>query len=393
MAMELAMHLLQEVKLARKSLYVLLVGVMLVAFSVTACAPGGGDSGAAGTAAGMEDTTWRMQSPYPAGMSRYICIEAIADRLTTITEGKLTVEAHPSGSIVPAYAELEAVAAGTLEMADNSVQSGAGTLGDWAYFVSGAYPAGPSPMEFIGWYYDGGGIATLEGLVQKTYPNVTLVGMRVMSGAESFGWYNKTITSIDDFKGMKFRTSGIWGEILDSAGASVVLLPGGELYPSMERGVIDGFEFCNPGMDYDMGFCEIADYWYGPGIHATAAIQEIWVQTELWEALPDSYKVLIEEVVKAQCFEELLRTNGVDALAMDKIRDAGVQIMEVPLDVQREIVEMARKLYAEKAAADPEVKLILGSQDAYFKKIRESRPLIDPDLSQFQDIIDKYPLS
>ena len=158
--------------MARKSLYVLLVAVMLLAFSVTACAPSGGGSGEAGTAAEMESTTWRMQSPYPAGMSRYICVEAIADRITTITEGKLTVEAHPSGSIVPAYSELEAVAAGTLEMCDNSVQSSAGTLGDWAYFVSGAYPAGPGPMEFIGWYYDGGGIATLEGLVRKTYPDV-----------------------------------------------------------------------------------------------------------------------------------------------------------------------------------------------------------------------------
>jgi len=306
-------------------------------------------------------TFWGSGTPF------FRSIQEACNRINTASGGRLVVELFPGGAVCPATKEFDAVNAGTAELA----RSGGHYL-LYLFPAAGLFGivvAGPSPLERLTWYYEGGG-RQLEERMMAGY-NVRTVAYATLARAEMFGHANKPIKSLADFKGLKFRTAGDWGSILTKMGASVVFLPGGEIYEAMKRGVVDAFEYSTPAVNFDMGFHEIAKYAIFPGIHAPNATDQYLGNKAAWAKLPADLQALVEEIL----MNEQLHFYGVqtmaDMAAIKKMKDYGNILISLPEEVQREIEKVAAGYYDELAAKDSFVAEVLKSQREFAKAYRE----------------------
>jgi len=315
-------------------------------------------------------TVWKAQSSYPTGLTQiYTPAVRFAEKIEKLTDGELVVKMYPGDAIVPSKKVFEAVSAGTLDM-------GMTWAGWWvgmfnaSHLLGNAYPDALQLREMLGWIYAGGGLE----LWNETYKGH---GVRVLppygvQGSEILAWSRKPINSLEDFKGLKFRTVGIWGRVLERLGAKVVSLAGGEVYTAMERGVIDALEFNTPTTDKELGLYEICKYAKLPGIHQPAVPLETLVNEKSWGKLSESLKMKVEMALRDASFESLNQTLKQDAEAMQFLRDQKhVNVSKLSPEMIKEIVRIGNEELDKDAAKDPMFAKVLKSQ-------RDFRKLVEP---------------
>ena len=289
--------------------------------------------------------------------------------------GRFVIEFFPGGAVAPATKEFDALDRGIIEM----VQTGMHYNMD-KFSTGGLYNiivAGPTPMAYITWYLEGGG----EELIQELFADYNVMGLSVLTigRAEMFGYSNSPLETMADFKGLKFRTAGDWGEVLtEYFGASVIFLPGGEIYEAMQRGVIDAFEFSSPSVNVPFGFNEIAKYAVFPGIHAPGVLMPGLVNKDAWAKLPDDFKVILEHAVLAECLRNHLVESDQDSWGVEQHREMGMEIVYLSEDVQKEIEVAAADFYSKKAAGDAFFAKVYNSVNEYKKALGETNTLQFP---------------
>lgn len=299
----------------------------------------------------------------------YRALERVAEKITAASNGRLVVKANPADAIAPATKEFDAVDSGILDFAMTA-------YGYW----TDKFPAaqlftyqigGLSPMEHAAWHLVGDGDELAHEMIQG-YDVKLLTG--VILPPEIFLWTNKELKSPADMKGLKYRSGGgdeptIFGEYLGTAG---VFMPTGEIYESMQRGVIDGFQCSSPAVDYSMGFQEVADYaWLSP-VRQPAEFHSYLVNTQSWAELPDDLKVLVEEACMATGLEHYAYMLREDVLAIQKLKDYGTNVLPVPESIEDAVLAAAEDYYAKKKAEDPMMAKVLDSIDAFKKTYREA---------------------
>ncbi len=375
-----------------KRLFALLGTMVVIAVLVVAgCAPeaappeeeGNGqapeeeEEEAAPSQPSAETIEWRMQMPFPTGFVMYKAGDMFTSFVDEMSNGRLVITNNPGGAIVDALKEMRAVSDGVLDCTltgSHYHTSEIGLAGD----LFNLYPAGMAPQEFAVWYYEGGGHALHQEMYDRQNLNV-VANLSTFTSAELFGWFAEPVTSLDDFKGMKFRTAGIWGEMLNEMGAAVVTMPGGEIYESMQRGVIDAFEFSTPGVDWSAGFQELGAYVHGPGIHAPQSAFELLINTDQWNALPDDLKAIVTHAAEAITIRSLAMVDYADMQGIANLKEYGTEFVYLPEDVQKAIVEVANKKYDEIAAEDEFFAKVLASQRDFVASYREFKAFTQPD--------------
>jgi len=321
--------------------------------------------------------SWDLQAIWPAGFQSFVaCNQALMD-MEAASGGRLDITLHPAGAIVPAYEILDAVDTGALDGQVSGISAQFGKFATAMFFDK--YPAGPSAYEMYIWLQEGGGMELWQELYDRNDINVTVIGALGASAAENFGWFNEPITSLDDFDGLKFRTQGTWGDVLTSLGASVVTMPGGEVYESAQRGVIDAFEYSTPAVDLSAGFPEIRNVMMEPGIHAPTAIYDLIVNTDSWNELPADLKALVKMGTTAGSMYVLANTDYLDMIAYQELLDMGIEVHSLPDDVIDEIVVVANEFWDEMAADDPFFAEVLQSQRDFLRDFRAMQNLKQPD--------------
>jgi TRAP-type mannitol/chloroaromatic compound transport system substrate-binding protein len=237
--------------------------------------------------------------------------------------------------------------------------------------------AGPTPMAYITWYLEGDG----EELINELFTDYNVMGLSVLTigRAEMFGYSNTPLETMADFKGLKFRTAGDWGEVLtEYFGASVIFLPGGEIYEAMQRGVIDAFEFSSPSVNVPFGFNEIAKYAVFPGIHAPGVLMPGLVNKDAWAKLPDDFKIILEHAVLAECLRNHLVESDQDSWGVEQHRAMGMEIISLSEEVQKEIEAAAADFYSKKAEGDAFFAKVYNSVNEYKKALGETNTLQFP---------------
>ena len=289
--------------------------------------------------------------------------------------GNFIIEFFPDGSVAPSTKEFDALDRGIVEI----VQTGMHYNMD-KFSCGGLYniiAAGPTPMVYLTWYLQGDG----QELIQEMFADYNVMGVSVMTigRAEMFGYSNKPLESMADFKGLKFRTAGDWGEILtEKFGASVIFLPGGEVYEAMQRGVIDAFEFSSPSVNVPFGFNEIAKYAMFPGIHAPGVLMPGLVNKDAWAKLPDGFKVILEHAILAECLRNHLVESDQDTWGVEQHKAAGMEIIYLSEAVQKEIEAAAEDFYNKKAEEDAFFAKVWNSVNEYKKALGETNKLQYP---------------
>ena len=318
---------------------------------------------------------WRAQSSYSAGLPQlYSPAAHFAEEIEKLTDGRLVVKLSPGGAIVPALKVFDAVDAGTLDMGFTWAGWWIGKIPAAVLFAN-SYPNGMQKEEMLGWIYTGGGLELWNELYAGH--NITVLPPYGMLGSENFCWSHKPITQLSDFKGLKFRTVGIWGKCLERLGARVVTLPGAEVYPSLERRVIDACEFGTPAIDKKFGFQEICDYLLVPGIHEPCAPLETLVNKKSWDRLPDDLKYKVKVALRDSCFWAMNKALKEDADAMEFFRNCkGLTVSKLSPEMIAGIVRIGDEVLAEQAAKDPLFAKVLQSQIAFRKNVEPYADLV-----------------
>jgi len=239
----------------------------------------------------------RWQSTWP---SKDIFHEYAVDfgkKINDMTGGDLRIEVLPAGAVVPAFGLLDAVSKGTLDGGHGVLVYHYGKQNALALWGSGpAY--GMTAQELMAWHKYGGGKELLQKIFSSIGANVVSFPYGPM-WTQPLGWYKKPITKPEDFKGLKFRTVGISIDVFTGLGAAVNALPGGEIVPAMDRGLLDAAEFNNPTSDRILGFPDVSKVYMLQSYHQSAEQFEISFNKTKFDALPAKIRAIIENGVEA----------------------------------------------------------------------------------------------
>ena len=213
----------------------------------------------------------------------------VADTITAMSDGTLTVDVKAAGELVGAFEVFDAVTAGQADMYHAADYYFVSQHPGYAYFT--AVPFGMTPQELVNWYYHGDGHALHDELGQ-IFGLKSFIGGN--TGPQAGGWFNKEIKGPEDFNGLKFRMPGLGGKALGKLGASVQNIPGSEVYQALSSGAIDGTEWIGPWADEKAGFQEITKTYYTAGFHEPGAALSVATNREVFEGLSPAHQKIIE---------------------------------------------------------------------------------------------------
>jgi len=310
---------------------------------------------------------WEFETEYSSGTEIWNQYKKWADMVNQATQGRISITVRGSGEIVPAYQILEAVKTGLLNVGHNSGGQMQTILGDTGSFLGGSgIPAGPLGLDEVAWYYEGGGEAIMNDLIKDYGVNVAWHALM----PEMFGHFKKPITSKADFKGMKFRTYGLWGNVLTKWGASVITVAGSEIYQAAKSGIIDAFEYSTPVSNWVQGFHEIMPYVGLPGIHSPGAAAGIVISHKDWGNLPADLKNAVVISGKAFALTYFLSMTKMDAEAIDKYKAYGTKFFYLSEEFQQDVAAAGKELMAEISAKDPTFKRVYEHMKAFCQTFR-----------------------
>lgn len=288
-----------------------------------------------------------------------------AERVTRATGGALTFTVHGAGDIVPPFEVFGAVASGAIPF-------GYDWTSYWANSIPvagllGGMPFGPDPDLYLAWLYNGGGLE----LIQRTFDayNVHVIPCQMLV-PEAGGWFNREINSLADLQGLNMRFAGLGAAVMARLGVNTMLIPGGEIYVSLERGRIDATEFSSPGLDVGFGFQNIAQYYYFPGWHQPSSMNNITVNLDVWNSLSADQHAAIEDACFANITEILAQQVHTQIDALEQIEAAGVEVRRFPDDVLAALREATTAEMEALAGNDPAFREAYESLTAYIERTR-----------------------
>jgi TRAP-type mannitol/chloroaromatic compound transport system substrate-binding protein len=305
----------------------------------------------------------------------------MADRVRVASAGRLDITVHPGGAIVENYEEIPAIKDGVAELCYGHLGVHRKFIGDVGYLLApSGLPGGPDPIEIIGWYYVGGGKEIVDEIMEPWGITISCTAQP----AELFAHSNKKLVSAEDFNGVKFRTIGLWGDILTEYGASVVTLSGSEIYPAAEKGVIDAFEFGVPDKNWKQGFHEITKYVEVPGIHSPSSPFYLVANHDAWGELPADLKQILVAEAKAMNIDGYMSGWMLDAIAMENYENyEGTEIVTLSQEFQEKVAQDGLRKLEEIATEDPLFKEVWEQQKAYFAAIRGVTAVVQPKINVF----------
>ncbi|GAB6053784.1 TRAP transporter substrate-binding protein [Magnetospira thiophila] len=304
-------------------------------------------------------TTWPKNFPgLGTGAQR------LADRITAMTGGELTVKLFAAGELVKAFDSFDAVSGGQADMYHGAEYYWQGKSKAFNFFA--AVPFGLMANEMSGWIYQAGGQELWDDLSAPFNIKPFIAGN---TGVQMGGWFNKEINSVEDYKGLKIRMPGLGGEVLRKLGAAAVSLPGGEIFPSLQSGAIDATEWVGPWNDLAFGFYKVAKFYYSPGFHEPGTVLSAGMNKGVWDSLSTEHKAIVEAAMMAEAnnmFAEFNARNG-DALRT-LIDEHGVVLKSFSDEVMMEVRKASEEVLAEVAAADETTGKVYQSFKAYREK-------------------------
>ncbi|WP_420475542.1 TRAP transporter substrate-binding protein [Noviherbaspirillum sp. ST9] len=312
-------------------------------------------------------TQFRFQSTWPAKDIFHEYANDFAKKVNDMTGGELKIEVLPAGAVVPAFGLLDAVSKGTLDGGHGVMGYNYGKQAAIALWTSG--PAfGMDANMVLAWHKYGGG----KELLAKLYDSIGANIVSFLSGpmpTQPLGWFKKPITKPADFKGLKFRTNGLAIDLFTSMGAAVNALPGGEIVPAMDRGLLDGAEFNNATSDRILGFPDVSKICMLQSFHQSSEQFEITFNKTKFNALPAKLKAIIENAVESASAD--MSWKAVDRYSAD-YRELqtknGVKFYKTPDTFLQEQLKVWDEVVAKKGEGNPLFKEVEASMRAFAER-------------------------
>lgn len=296
-------------------------------------------------------------------------VKWVGDNIGKVSNGSVKMKIYEPKKLVAPFEILDAVSTG-------KVNAGYSTAGFWSGKIPAAplftaVPFGPEAGEYMAWMYYGNGLSLYQEMYDQANFNVHVMPCGI-TAPETSGWFSKPINSPEDLKGLKMRFFGLGGQVMQKLGVSVAALPGGEIFPALEKKAIDATEFTMPAVDQRLGFHKVVKYNYFPGWHQQATIYELLVNKETWNGLSENQQAAINVTCKAAMTEGFAQGEAIQFEVMkENVASRGVKNMYWSDDM----LSTFKKTWLEVVEEN--------KKDAFFSKVWA-------DMSQFRDGYDLW---
>ncbi|MDP2699438.1 TRAP transporter substrate-binding protein [Thalassospira sp.] len=302
---------------------------------------------------------WNMVTAWPKNLpGPGVAAQMLADRITTLSGGRIEVKLHAAGELVPGNGVFDAVSEGTVELY-HAVPAYWGSKSK-GILLFGSQPFGLRADEQFGWLAHGGGQELYDEIYGQFGLKPFLCGN---SGPQWQGWFRNEIHSVDDLKGLKFRTTGLASEMCSKLGMAVQAMGGRDMFQALQTGALDAGEFIGPWSDSALGFQQVAKNYYWPGVGEPSSAEECVVNAKAFNDLPADLQAVVRYACDSLYNPVLTEYNTKHALALKElVADHGVQVRMLPEDI---IVAMGK-------AAEEVVGELREDGDPLVRKITES---------------------
>lgn len=323
------------------------------------------------TAQAAENVRWKVPVAFGTNLPALgDNINYVAEALKAASGGTVQFKVFEPGKLVPPFSITDAVK-------DNKVQAGY----TWVGYDQGKIPSSPlfaarpfgmEPWEYTAWWYEGGGQSLGEAVYGEHNVHPILCGI---IGPETAGWFRNEIQSLEDLKGLKIRFAGLGGRVMQSLGASVTMLPGGEIFQALEKGAIDASEFSMPAIDQKLGFDRVVKYNYFPGWHQTYTAFHLLVNKGVWDKLDKSNQALIDMACTAGVMRNLSKGEAIQGAIIDNFKANGVHANRLPDNLLHELKTITGQVMAEESAKDAHFKTVYDSQENFSNSYKSWKSL------------------
>ncbi|MGH1428047.1 MAG: TRAP transporter substrate-binding protein [Arenicella sp.] len=286
----------------------------------------------------------------------------VADRASLLSGGDVKIKLYEPKKLIGSKEILDAVSTG-------KVQAGFDTPGNWggkmpAARLFSAVPFGPEAPEYLAWLMYGNGGKLHQELYDNSGYNVKTLTCGIIA-PETSGWFKKEIKSPEDLKGLKMRFFGLGAEVMEKLGVSTVGLPGGEIFPALEKGAIDATEFSMPAIDKRIGVSKIAKYNYYPGWHQQATVFELIVNKDTWNGMSERQQAIVTELCRAATLDSLALGEAIQPPVMAENEANGVKNLYWSEDMLDTFKAKWDEVVVEQKAADPAFAKIWADLEAF----------------------------
>jgi TRAP-type mannitol/chloroaromatic compound transport system substrate-binding protein len=310
------------------------------------------------TANAQERVRWQVPIAFPShlvGLSTPVV--HLSETLEAISDGNINLRYYEPGELIPPFEILDAVSEGRYPAGFTWIGYDQGSI-PVLPLLSGP-PFGMEPPAFMAWHYFGDGDALLQEVYEPYGVKPLLCGV---IGPEAAGWFAEPLESLDQIDGLRIRFAGIGGRVMEELGASVTMLPGGELYQAMERGTIDALEFSAPAVDRILGMQEIVQNYIMPGWHQTYTTSHLLVNQETWDDLSDLSRALIETGCRSATLFGFSESEWENPQALAEFEAEGVNAQTLSPEILAELEEVTMRVLEEMSSEDELFNRVLESQ-------------------------------
>ena len=304
---------------------------------------------------------WKMQSTF--GSKLTVIGETgprFSKNIKRISGGSLEIKFFEPGALVPSLEGFDAVKAGAVDAVWGTAGYHVGKIPALAWFT--AVPFGPGPGEMLAWLYQAGA----DDIYDRIYAQHNLKGYHCgIISPEASGWFRKEIKGVGDLRGMKMRFFGLGAQVMQKMGVSTQLLAAADIYPALERGVIDATEFSMPSIDLNLGFYQIAKHYYFPGWHQQSSVLELLLNKKAHDALSAQHQAIIEITCGDSVRHVMARGEFLQAGALKQLKAKGVNIHRWSPEFLATVSKAWDQVVAEQNAKDPLFKEIYDHISAF----------------------------
>ncbi|HMO71897.1 MAG TPA: TRAP transporter substrate-binding protein, partial [Paracoccaceae bacterium] len=321
----------------------------------------------------------KMQTSWPASDIWMDFAREYVARVQEMAGGRLSIDLLPAGAVVGAFQVMDGVNDGVIDMAHTVPVYWYGKSKAASFFGTGPVFGG-SATTMLGWFYQGGGADLYRELTQDIL-GLNVVGMMGMPmPAQPFGWFKGEVNTLADIQGFKYRTVGLAADLLQAMGMSVAQLPGGEIVPAMERGVIDAFEFNNPSSDRRFGAQDVAKNYYLSSYHQASEAFEFLFNKDFLEDLDPDLQAILKYAVEASATSNLALAMREYSKDLEELQTQnGVTVHRTSKEILAGQLEAWDKLIVE-LEADAFSKKVMDSQREWVEKVAYYELMNAPDL-------------
>lgn len=318
-----------------------------------------------------EPVRWNMQSWFPSEVPLVGSLGVdITEKVERVSGGNIRLRFQEPGALVEPQQCFDSVSEGALDSCWTVAGYWIGK--DPAFAIFSAVPFGPAWPEMLAWFYYGGGKELYEELYHSYNIHPVVCGGTV---PEASGWFTEEVSTPEDLEGFKMRIFGLGAKVLDRLGVSTQLMAAGDIFPALELGTIDATEFAMPSVDLQLGFHQVADYYYFPGWHQPATFYEVIFNLDQWNSLTDTQQAQIEMVCGDNVRQAIAEGEYQQIAALKEFKEKGVNIREWP----PETLQTFRETWHE-VAAD------LSEESENFKEAWNSLQAFREDYETWHDL-------